>query len=164
MNEISSYFEPKMDIITPFRGEYFFLSNLFPCNVKYKGHVYPSVEHAFQAAKCELKKDAKLIQTAKKPKIAKSLGRRIKMRSDWEAVKKKIMYELLMEKFKSQNLQKLLRDTKSTELVKFNIWHDKYWGVCTCVKCGSSGANVLGQLLMRVRQDIILKEYGEAQE
>lgn len=41
-----------MKSIDKFRGEYFFLSNFAPCKVTYKGKVFPTVEHAFQAAKC----------------------------------------------------------------------------------------------------------------
>lgn len=40
-----------MDIICKFDGKFFFLSNFFESKVEYEGITYPTVEHAFQAAK-----------------------------------------------------------------------------------------------------------------
>ena len=40
-----------MAIIDSFRGEYGFLSNFNKSRVEFEGMTYPSVEHAFQAAK-----------------------------------------------------------------------------------------------------------------
>ncbi len=37
--------------ITSFSGKYRWLSNFFPVSICYDGITYPSVEHAFQAAK-----------------------------------------------------------------------------------------------------------------
>ena len=39
-------------VINHFAGEYFFLSNFYPCRVAFYGMCFPSVEAAFQAAKC----------------------------------------------------------------------------------------------------------------
>jgi len=38
-------------IIDRFEGEYFFLSNFYPCKVTYNGITYESSEEAFQAQK-----------------------------------------------------------------------------------------------------------------
>lgn len=40
-----------MSEIKSFTGKYSFLSNFYPCKVLFEGVRYPSVEHAFQAAK-----------------------------------------------------------------------------------------------------------------
>lgn len=40
-----------MQVIDSFGGEYSFLSNFHKCKVEFEGMTYPSVEHAFQAAK-----------------------------------------------------------------------------------------------------------------
>jgi predicted NAD-dependent protein-ADP-ribosyltransferase YbiA (DUF1768 family) len=37
--------------IDSFRGDHAFLSNFFESPIKFEGDVYPTVEHAFQAAK-----------------------------------------------------------------------------------------------------------------
>ena len=39
--------------ITSFAGEYSFLSNFYPCAITLDGDDYPTVEHAFQAAKTD---------------------------------------------------------------------------------------------------------------
>ena len=38
-------------MINNFRGKYNFLSNMYPAIVEYNNNKYPTVEHAFQAAK-----------------------------------------------------------------------------------------------------------------
>ena len=43
--------------------------------------------------------------------------------------------------------EKLLA-TGDDELVEFNTWNDKYWGVCR-----GEGENKLGKVLMRIRQE-----------
>lgn len=40
------------EVIAGFRGEYQFLSNFYPCRVTFYAMAFPSVEAAFQAAKC----------------------------------------------------------------------------------------------------------------
>lgn len=142
-----------MEKITSFRGSYRFLSNFYPCKVVYEGYVYPTVEHAFQAAKCEHLSDVELIRAAKTPGDAKSLGLRVKMRADWEARKKCIMYQLLLSKFKDPKLLRKLERTALKELIEENTWHDGYWGICVCGICKRGGANILGELLMRVRSN-----------
>lgn len=47
--------------IAQFQGEYRFLSNFAPCTVTYDGVEYPSVEHAYQAAKCVHPEDRAII-------------------------------------------------------------------------------------------------------
>lgn len=43
--------ENNVKIIDSFHGEYAFLSNYYDSPIFYDGILYPSVEHAFQAAK-----------------------------------------------------------------------------------------------------------------
>lgn len=40
------------EVIDRFTGPYAFLSNFHPCRVTFYGMTFPSVEAAFQAAKC----------------------------------------------------------------------------------------------------------------
>ena len=66
--------------IDSFSGENFFLSNFYPVLVEMEGEVYPSVEHAFQAAKTlDVKKRAE-IRAASRPGKAKQFGRSLKLR------------------------------------------------------------------------------------
>lgn len=79
------------------------------------------------------------------PSEAKRLGRRVKLREDWEEVKELVMYEICYHKF-SQNpdIRKMLLDTGDAELIEGNTWGDKI-GV---------GENRLGKILMRIRNEL----------
>lgn len=138
--------------ITSFTGEYAFLSNFY---VLSNGS---TVEHAFQAAKTVDPEEKACILAASTPGNAKRLGRKVTLRPDWDIMKLDIMFSLLEMKF---NFDPVLADklinTGDAELVEGNTWHDTYWGVCTCSKCGNQGNNHLGKLLMQVRDTLVQK-------
>lgn len=135
-----------MERIDSFTGEFRFLSNFYPAKVKLDGESYPSVEHAYQAAKTLDKKDRKKIATLK-ASGAKSYGRKVKMRPDWEKVKLGIMEDLVFQKFSNEpTMREMLVITDPLELVEGNDWNDTFWGVCN-----GKGENHLGKILMRVR-------------
>lgn len=139
--------------ISTFKGDYDFLSNFYPVQVVLDNHAYPSVEHAFQAAKTEdpvIREQIRLLPTAAK---AKQAGRRVRIRSDWETAKIGVMRDLLKEKFSHQDLKEKLLATDGALLVEGNWWHDNFWGVCTCSKC-PPGLNHLGRLLMEIRTNL----------
>lgn len=75
----------------------------------------------------------------------------ISCRSDWETVKVKVMFELLLQKFNDPTLSNWLVSTDPMELVEVNNHGDRFWGTDKFLK----GENNLGQLLMQVR-DILL--------
>jgi hypothetical protein len=76
------------------------------------------------------------------------------LRKDWEKIKDGVMLNLLRQKFlKGDQLTAKLLATGDKELVEGNYWHDVHFGVCYCDKCGGEGKNVLGQLLMLVREE-----------
>lgn len=135
-------------MINSFSGQYRFLSNFSPSQVRLHDFVYPTVEHAYQANKTNSLFDHELIRMAGTPGQAKKLGRMIKIRDDWELVKDDIMLYFLRKKFAEPILRDVLLATGSQELVEGNTWGDTYWGVCNGV-----GQNKLGQLLMRVREE-----------
>lgn len=141
-------------MITKFRGDYFFLSNFYPVNIEYEGDVYPTAEHAFQAAKCENIADRDKVRKAKSPGGAKSIGRRVQMKKDWDSERVTAMEEILRIKFENPKMKLLLKNTGDQELVENNGWHDRFWGVCTCSKHKNSGENTLGKILMKIRNDI----------
>lgn len=147
--------------ICNFKGRFFFLSNFHLCQVYFEGKVYPSVEHAFQAAKSFDKKYREKILSKKYPGQAKNAGQSVRLRSDWELVKDKIMLQLVTRKFQIPQLRKLLLLTEDAELIEGNYWHDNYWGDCFCQNksgrspdCLKPGKNQLGKILMKVRKDI----------
>lgn len=141
-------------LITSFSGEFEFLSNFYPVDLLVDGIAYHSSEAAFQAAKTPDISQKIRISDAKTPGEAKRLGRQVTMRRDWEEKKDKVMFDLLRKKFaRGTDLARRLDATGDAVLVEGNKWHDQYWGVCTCPKCGGVGRNVLGQLLMTVRAE-----------
>jgi ribA/ribD-fused uncharacterized protein len=87
---------------------------------------------------------------------AKLRGRHITLREDWEAVKDKVMYDIVKDKFtRNLNLKTLLLTTNNDVLIEGNWWHDNYWGDCYCEKCKDiKGANRLGEILMQVREEL----------
>lgn len=137
-------------MIDSFRGPYHFLSNFYPAEVKYQGVFYPTVEHAYQAAKTEDKPDQEQIRQSPTPGAAKRLGRRVDIRPDWESVKLAVMEQLIEDKFRRHPvLTQLLIQTGDEDLVEGNNWGDTYWGVCR-----NRGENHLGRILMRVRSEL----------
>ena len=144
-----------MDIICKFDGEFFFLSNFFESKVEYEGITYPTVEHAFQAAKTLDNDTRKKVAAAGSPGQAKRMGRSLYLRADWEKVKFKVMEDLIREKFKNPGLKEKLLSTGDAELVEGNTWHDNIWGNCNCPRCIEiEGQNNLGKTLMKIRKEI----------
>ncbi len=140
-------------MIGPFRGEYRFLSNFWPCRVEYEGVIYPSVEHAYQAAKTLDKSTRQRIGKAKTPGEAKRIGHRVPARPGWFWARPYVMRSLVEQKFRQDaRLRQKLLDTGQEELIEWNTWHDQFWGRCACLACGEEGKNVLGEMLMDVRR------------
>lgn len=138
--------------ITEFRGEFAFLSNFYLHPIEYEGRTFGSVEAAFQSAKC-LDQEEKAMFTSLAPYEAKYVGRRVKLRPDWNEVKDEVMFNLVMSKFnKNPDLKKKLLETGDAELIEGNYWHDNYWGACSCRKCANkTKRNQLGKTLSGVR-------------
>lgn len=140
-------------IIGPFQGEYAFLSNFYQAPVEFEGIVYPTVEHAFQAAKTVDQEERRRIAALPTPGEAKRAGRKLKIRKDWENIKLHIMHELVQQKFRHPALRELLLATGDRPIVEINTWNDTFWGVCEGV-----GQNHLGRILMAVREELRTQE------
>lgn len=141
------------NVINQFRGKYYFLSNFYISPFLVDNIEYQTAEHFFQSHKTLHKDEFNWILESRTPSIAKSRGRKVTLRDDWENMKNRIMLEGLYYKF-SQNLvlKQSLLDTNNYHLIEGNYWHDNYWGDCYCVKCNNiKGKNKLGILLMNLR-------------
>lgn len=130
-----------------FKGSYYFLSNYYESPLIYDGISYPTVEHAFQAAKTlDFNKRQEIANQSTQGK-AKRMGRHVQLRGDWENIKDSIMEELIIQKFtKHSYLKQQLLKTEDKRLIEGNDWNDTYWGVCDGI-----GENHLGRILMEVR-------------
>lgn len=133
-----------------FTDEYRWLSNFWPCEIKLPDFTFPSVENAYQAAKCRNPEHRRMFVHVT-PGQAKRRGKKILCRLDWDfATRFEVMERLLIIKFRHPDLQQQLLATRGRELVEGNTWGDIFWGVCNGV-----GQNHMGRLLMKVRENII---------
>ena len=153
-------------MINSFTGRWSFLSNFFPCKITYQGITYPSTEHYYVAMKVNTDQlingrmypvaDVReMISKVATPGQVKRFGRSLTLRKDWDDVRLKVMEWCLREKFlKNEELKEMMIQTGDEELIEGNYWHDCYFGVCSCPKCGNKGENNLGKLLMKIRNEI----------
>lgn len=134
-------------------------SNFAPAHIFMGDFSYPTVEHAFQAAKSLDIKERKHIANIGSPGAAKKAGRNVKLRPDWEEIKLAVMYICLCAKFADETWYRELRLTGEEEIVEWNSWGDRIWGIpCHVINDGLwvpyeklQGENLLGRLLMYCR-------------
>jgi hypothetical protein len=137
-------------MIDKFDGtEFRFLSNFYASKVMLDDIEFPTVEHAFQAAKTLDIEERLTIKEASTPGVAKIMGRHVTLRADWEEIKISVMENLVRQKFQDAILRERLLSTGHQILVEGNTWHDTFWGVYNNV-----GANNLGKILMKIRAEI----------
>ena len=115
--------------INSFHGRYRFLSNYYNSPISYEGLTYPTLEAAFQAAKTTDPVLRKQIAEAPHPAEARRLGRRLKLRLNWNAMRVEVMRELLAAKFSNLELASQLIETGDAMLIEGNPWGDTFWGV-----------------------------------
>lgn len=142
-------FDKELKPINEFEGDYYFLSNFYPCQIIYNGYMFKSSESAFQSAK-DLSRQSEFESLT--PGRAKKLGKQVNLRSDWEKIKNSVMEDILRIKFSKTRLKEKLVSTYPRELIEGNNWNDTYWGVCD-----GKGKNNLGKILMKLRKEIIDK-------
>jgi len=153
-------------MISRFIGKYRCFSNFEPASVQFENLTYPTVEHAFVAAKSRDKTFRRDIAMTPATKVGqvKKWGRTINLRSDWDRIKLQVMEELLLQKFNKYTnyyAHKLLLETKEQLIVEGNYWHDNFWGNCLCRNCMKmEGKNHLGLILMKVREFLSLHDDG----
>ena len=140
-------------MIDSFRDEYFFLSNFYECPVTFGGITYQNNEAAFQAQKT-LEPAMRERFAGMNPTSAKHAGRRVSLRADWEEVKADLMYQICRAKFSQHpDLAQKLLATGDEMLIEGNNWGDRTWGMVN-----GKGKNLLGQILMRIRNELAEKE------
>ena len=133
-------------------GDYGCFSNFSPHRVWLKGRNWPTSEHYFQAQKFAGSPEEEEIGFAKSPLVAARMGRDRKrpLRADWESAKDAIMHEAVLAKFTQHaDLREILLATGDALLVE-HTRNDAYWGDGG----DGSGRNRLGQILMRVREEL----------
>ncbi len=132
--------------------EYGCFSNFSPHPITLGGKTWPTSEHYFQARKFAGTPDEEEVRRAKSPMIAARMGRSRKrpLREDWESVKDSIMHEAVLAKFTQHpELREILLATGDSKIVEHTT-NDSYWGDGG----DGSGRNRLGEILMRVREEL----------
>ncbi len=130
-----------------------FLSNFYPCVIRFRGRKYPSAEHLFQALKTTDLGERGEIRRAKTSGVARRLGQNVTLRLSWELMKEDVMLLVVFLKFKqNKKIRQALVATGKQELIEGNDWHDNHWGSCFCTSCGFAGGNRLGRILVTVRK------------
>jgi len=132
---------------------YDFLSNFYRSTIWVDRKSWPTVEHAYQAYKSLNEDERETIRKVSNPAEAKKLGRSVTLRDDWDSVKFSLMKSFIQKKFESPFLADLLIKTDDAELIHENSWNDRVWGVCR-----GSGENLLGKILMEVRDEIKMRD------
>lgn len=136
------------------RDPFYELTNFQPVQMTWKGYKVLFSESAFQLEKFRTTqpKLAAAIAGVERPRegfdIAHSFYEH--ERKDWHSVREQVMLEILRVKFANVHLRRLLLVTGDRTLIEHSP-HDKVWGNGG----DDSGKNKLGELLMRVRWEIV---------
>ena len=144
--------------IDSFNEDYAFLSNFYPITIKGISNdnlSYATVEHYYQAMKTIDKYARRLVATASTPMKAKNIGRKLRLRKDWDNIKYDVMKKAIHAKFSDPTLRDKLLATGDAYLEEGNYWHDNIWGNCSCDACKNIiGQNWLGKILMEERAQL----------
>ena len=129
-----------------FRNEYWFLSNMYPCEIRVNGLVFTCAEACFQSFKTTDVNERKKFQGINGFE-AKKLGRSVSLRSDWNDIRIEVMFRVIHAKFSQHpELTKKLQNTGDLPIIEDNTWKDTFWG-----RYNGKGHNLLGQILMSER-------------
>lgn len=140
-----------------FFGIFRFLSNFYilKVGVTLEDLTFPSVEHAYQAAKWPINQRMPFVECTSG--YAKKLGRMAPNfnAKKWNKNKVELMRFLVFQKFeKNPELRKMLCTMEGYKLSERNSWGDTFWGTNET----GEGENQLGQILMNVRDKLIAME------
>lgn len=133
--------------ITSFTGGHRWLDNSYEEPLTYNGITYTNAEAAFQAQKTTDKGMKKAFSNMS-GEIAKRFGHMLELPENWDKDKHDIMYRILVAKFQCKYLANLLVATGDETLVYTG--GDDYWG-----NNKGHGSNVLGEILMLIRSQLI---------
>merc|ERR1712232_826338 len=111
---------PKIDGIETFNGPNKWLSNFSWSSLDFEGERYPSVEHAFQAAKLRTNEERRSWGFTRSDLTfgeANRLGCQVTLREDWREVREAVMAACLAAKFADPALRARLLATGNHELI-----------------------------------------------
>lgn len=143
-----------------YEQEFYVLSNFSSFQVEWRELLFPTSEHAYHCAKfIDGNEDAKtiagLVLEARSAHDAFKIAQEFRelRRPDWDVVKIAIMHEILVAKTRQHDyVRHKLLQTGDRILIE-NSWRDDFWGWGP----NKDGKNVLGQLWMKVREEVRTK-------
>ena len=134
---------------------YGWLSNFWRATQIVGKEVYPTNEHYYQSQKGELPSVRDWIKKAPTAYLAMCAGRSLREGKEgryvWPAIREDIMLKGLRVKFKNHDLRKKLLATGDA-IIHEDSPTDMFWG--------KKGEDMLGKLLMQVREEILEEEKG----
>lgn len=132
-----------------FKDKYFFLSTFYTCPIYLEINGvqcrFDNVEAAYQAQK--VPEIADRFSQVKGLEAKRMEGRLKISHPDWENYHLYAMANALHAKFTNNFLRTLLKEIKE-DIIHDNYWGDEYWGVYK-----GNGKNILGKLLMNIRDN-----------
>ncbi len=151
----------KDGLIAGFFGVFRFLSNFYILQdgIWFEELTYPSVEHAYQAAKWppHMREQFLDVESWRAKRIGKEAPKFNSRK--WEKIKVPLMASLVRQKFeKNYKLRQMLCETEGFQLEERNSWGDIFWGT----NINGIGENNLGKILMDVRDTLGMVEKGDA--
>jgi len=146
--------EKTNDPVFFYEHEFYPFSNFSSFQIEWKGKLWPTSEHVYQAEKFEegeVKEKMRGMRSAHEVfKYAEA--HKDERRNDWGGVKVSLMKEILKAKVAQHPyVLKKLRDSGDRMLIE-NSWRDPEWGWGP----EKNGKNLLGKLWMEVREEVRL--------
>jgi N-glycosidase YbiA len=131
----------------------FYVFNNFSAHaIEFSGKLYPTCEHAYQAAKCTDPGGQEAIRNARSPLEAKRLANetyRAARDPDWGSKKLAVVEQILRAKLAQHSeAQEALRESGNEYIVEDSPT-DYFWGA----GADGSGKNMLGKLWMKIRDE-----------
>jgi N-glycosidase YbiA len=138
----------------------FFVFNNFSAHaIEYEGELYPTSEHAYQAAKCTDSSGRKAIRDARSPLQAKTLSNgtyRGARDPDWDQKKVAVLQEILRAKIAQHPEAREALHASGREDIVEDSPTDYFWGE----GADGTGLNMLGKLWMKLRDELAVSETG----
>jgi len=141
-------------------GTYGFLSNLYKKPVEFEGRVFPTSEHAYQFGKFIDPEAREWAMKSPKPHLLCIVAHGLNswdIVKNWSKIRFDRMYKVLQAKFSDPELKEKLLNTGNLILIE-NSKTDTTWGIGKSGK----GKNMLGKLLMKVRDELNNKHIANA--
>lgn len=132
---------------------YGYMNNFHKTSIFIYDNWWNNVEAPYQSRKTLDPAEKKEIWEAATPRKARDLGQKVELVDNWDAIRFSVMRECVLAKFlQNDRLRNDLIST-GTEILIEDSPIDYYWG------CGADGTglNMLGQILMSVRNAIVPK-------